>query len=418
MKLERNLRWFIHSKQPHEAACTALRMLRDGKRSPLQRVLAKALLEDKFPEGYRYTKALNQLKKRKRDDEEAFLAVTVALAKCTTSHEALNVAVKALRYPDSLSDDHRQRVLPGVEQTLLRYMKGVDTFTTDQDKPQRIRRIFLEFSSDVVVSTVAYALLGFRSAQQKVPAMVRRSDYAPIADSALRNVDYNIDKVFKLHYATRKIDGVTSVAMHWRLKRRRKMSLPTKLGVHEVQLEETKKNHWLVRLDDRLVRLYFPDYENKQVTVHKTVADKYGVTRKDYQLIEGFLVCPVYEGMGVLTAERLSTHVFDYLKVVVFRHAHYIRTFVDDIMFNTHKQTFFSINEFKKVDKRHPDIWTRLIQPKRTEDVRRQQTIDVCKSWLQTYGNGAFKTYMNAMHQNDLYFRIMESVPSNASARI
>ena len=414
-----------------ELALRIVITLAKEKRPPLSsvsRLLARCLLEDKFPEGQRYFHALQEmnkqmsLKDRHYKVNACLLPAVYFISKLPTDCAHFQMAFMKM----SGHDIANELMSETIESVIETDCKGDTIFL---EKRHQSPGILQPWSSDAVSlsiwkcgNTKHIPKQGFKQLPQAYSKLnpITKKDFLKSAlygeekvKGFRKQMSQYLAKYGEKHYYDE------PVLMTMRRELRYEKIFPIRCEQEMIRRLNRVKDGWLVEWKAKKYKMTLPKrMEKKIVEKYKEVFRKSGLderyevnTPNEVMMKWKNTITFLYE---VVDGEEVSEETlrekrglgFDVMKTLVYRNVKGMQTYWRDLQIVGEK--IYSVNEKTNTFPKTKDVWLRLIRNKKS--VKIKKIVDELKEYLRSFGKLAFQDYMKRINQVKLYEEIMKTL--------
>ena len=409
--------------------------IHDHTRLPLSHVaklLARCLLEDKYPEAQRYFKAFKEItlqmnaKNRKFKLDAYLLPAVYCISKLPSDSTVFQMAFMKM----SGHEIANKNLSEAVDRSINMDYKGDDIFLDKCSSPTLLH----VWSKDVVIQSVwrANNKINFEPRGfQQLPS--------PFANLSPAREDEFIAKKVGL-YGEEKVKGFTKemskyiakygdrhftgepVLLTLRRELRYEKVFPIRCEVEMIRRLSRVKDGWLVEWKGKTYKLTLPKRTNKKtVEIYRKAVRKRGED-KIYEINRPEEICLKWRDTIMFMYEQVEGEDvslellrgnrgigFEVMKTLVYRYVKNMETYWRDLQVVT--ENIYSVNELKVKGvrmKKTKDVWLNLIRNKKSARIKK--IVDELKEYLRSFGKEAFKEYMEKIKQVKLYEQLMKTL--------
>lgn len=409
--------------------------IHDHTRLPLSHVanlLARCLLEDKYPEAQRFFKAFKEImlqmnaKNRKFKLDAYLLPAVYCISKLPSDSTVFQMAFMRM----SGHEIANKNLSEAVDRSIYMDYKGDDIFL-NKSSSTALPHVW---SKDVVIQSVwrasnktYFAPRGF----ELLPP--------PFANlSAAREDDFIAKKVGL--YGEEKVKGFTKemskyiakygdkhftgepVLLTLRRELRYEKVFPRSFENSILRRLSRVKDGWLVEWKTKTYKLTLPKRTNKKtIEIYRKAVRKRGED-SIYEINRPEEICLKWKDTILFMYEQVEGEDvslellrgdrgigFEVMKTLVYRYVKNMETYWRDVQVISEK--IYSVNELKVKGvrmKKTKDVWLNLIRNKKSAKIKKN--VDELKEYLRSFGTKAFKEYMERIKQVKLYEQIMKTL--------
>lgn len=409
--------------------------IHDHTRLPLSHVaklLARCLLEDKYPEAQRYFKAFQEVtlqmnaKNRKFKLDAYLLPAVYCISKLPSDSLVFQLAFMKM----SGHEIANKKFSEAVERSINMDYKG-DDFFLNKSTSSTLTHVW---SKDVVIQTVwrtsNRTYFEARGFEQLPPTFANLSPAREDELIAEKVGLYGEEKVkgfnaemskYIAKYGDRHFTG-EPLLLTLRRELRYEKLFPLKCKTSFIRRLKRTKDGWLVEWEAKTYKLTLPKRTNKKtVEIYRKAVRKrgedtiYEINRPDEKCVQWKdTIMFMYEQVE---GEDVSFDLlrddrgigFEVMKTLVYRYVKNMETYWRDVQVVAEK--IYSVNERKTKlvrMKKTKDVWLNLIRNKKS--ARIQKIVNELKEYLRSFGTQAFKEYMEKIKQVKLYEQIMKTL--------